>query len=82
MATYNDLYCYTTSTATTTTLYNTTANILYNHAWSQASVVYRAPVYPALPTAKWDPVAEGAAIPENDMAWLRRRVREISWVPA
>jgi len=61
---------YTTSTATTT-------NILYN-GWTQPVVTYRDPLWDLQRQAR----VEGAAIPENDMAWLKRRVDEISWVPA
>ncbi len=28
------------------------------------------------------PVVEAAALPEDDLAWLRRRVEEICWIPA
>jgi len=57
---------YTTSTATT--------------VWPpyQQAVAYRDPLWDLQRQAN----LEGAAIPENDMAWLKRRVDEISWVPA
>jgi len=65
-------------------------DVYYNANWSntyttstattvwQQAVAYRDPLWDLQRQAN----LEGAAIPENDMAWLKRRVREISWVPA
>jgi hypothetical protein len=75
---YNDMYYYTTSTNTTVT----NSNVYYPYPTSVAvsPTVYRAsdPLWDLQRQAN----LEGAAIPENDMAWLKRRVSEISWVPA
>jgi hypothetical protein len=76
MAIYNTVL--TTSTATTTN------NLWYSNG---SAYYYSDPLYTQPQTFRYepvyvDPVAEGAAIPENDLAWLRRRVDEIRWVPA
>lgn len=73
----SSLYYTTSNTAATMT--NT---ILYSggytaNPWWQPTVYVQSPSVVLGP-----PIAEAAAIPETDMAWLRRRVDEISWVPA
>jgi len=71
---YDNLY--TTSTATTTT-----ADYVYNHVWMDPTLTYSVPKVWKSPALQQQ-LVEAAPIPENDMAWLKRRVAEISWVPA
>lgn len=68
----------TTSTATTTN------NLLWNgsYYWSDPLTFRYEPAYMVPPEIRANPVAEGAALPETDLAWLKRRVDEISWRPA
>jgi hypothetical protein len=76
---------YYTNTVLTTSTATTTNNLIYD-----GSYYYSDPLYVQPQTFRYEPaykvppeiLAEGAAIPENDMAWLKRRVSEISWVPA
>jgi len=66
----------TTSTATTNNLWYSTGSPVY---YSEDPLTFRyEPAYKVPPEI----LAEGSARPENDMAWLKRRVAEISWKPA
>jgi len=71
-------------------IYTTTNTAITTSGWYYSDPLYAKPqtfrfepVYQMPDSAyRLTPVAEAAPIPENDMAWLKRRVDEISWVPA
>jgi hypothetical protein len=68
---------WTTSTTTTTNIYD----VVYPDGFgNNHNFVYRPSQ--TVPTPPFWPVAEGAAIPEGDLEWLKRRVNEMSWIPA
>ncbi len=63
--------------------------LTYNTNWSNSStstvsnVIYTSPTYyPAYGGWEAPKAVEAMPRPETDMAWLERRVKEISWVPA
>lgn len=80
----NTIYFNSTSSATTT------ANILYSGAtmWSDP-LTYRAvqtvdgmKAVPYKSPEIQRGLVEGAARPEDPLAWLKRRVNEVCWTPA
>jgi hypothetical protein len=63
--------------------------LTYNANWFTTStstvsnVIYTSPTYyPAYGGHDAPRAVEAAPRPETDMAWLKRRVQEVSWVPA
>ena len=72
--TYDFPVYYSTNNSTTTT-----SNILYN-GWTDP-LTYSVPKVWKAPVLQQQ-LVEGGAIPESDLAWLKRRVDEIRWVPA
>jgi len=70
-------------------------DVVYNHNWSNTyttststvlwPMVYQPAYVPAYQVSAPDTFRtfpEAMPIPEDDFAWLERRVAEVSWVPA
>jgi hypothetical protein len=70
---------YYTNTVLTTSTATTTNNLVWGNNWYSDPLTFRYEPSYKVPPEVW---AEGAPKPENDMAWLKRRVDEIRWVPA